>query len=91
MGGQVAFCRSHLVDPSPHKFPQAHEGVGGVGGRVIVIQRPGVFFGPVLEEHVPSPGSQRLVGLSHEIWRGDVRLRWGEGVHDERKMCEAFL
>jgi len=73
------------VDPSRHELTQAHEGVGGEGRGVLVVGRSGVFFGPVLEEHVPSSGSQRLVGLSHEVRRGDVCPWWGEGVEDERK------
>jgi len=54
VGGQVAFCRSHLVDPPRHKLSQAHEGVGAEGGGIFVVRRRGVFFGPFLEEHAPS-------------------------------------
>ena len=56
MGGQVAFRRSHLVDPSRYEFPQAHERVGVEGRGVVIVRRCGVFFGPVLEEHEPSSG-----------------------------------
>jgi len=56
VGGQVAFRRSDLVDSSRHEFTQAHEGVGVEGGGVVVIRGCGVLFGPVLEEHSPSPG-----------------------------------
>jgi len=57
VGGQVAFSRSHLVDPPRHKLSQAHEGVGGEGGGVVIVRRCWVFFGPFLEEHAPSSGS----------------------------------
>ena len=57
VGSQVAFCRAHLVDSPCHKFSQAHEGMGGEGGGVVVVRGRGVFLGPVLVEHVPSPGS----------------------------------
>ena len=56
VGSQIAFRRSHLMDSSCHKLPQAHEGVGGEGGGVVVVGRCGVFFGPILEEHEPSSG-----------------------------------
>ena len=56
VGGQVTFRRSHLVDSSCHKLSQAHEGVGGECGGVFVVRGCWVFFGPVLEKHVPSSG-----------------------------------
>ena len=56
VGSQVAFRRSHLMDSSCHKLPQAHEGVGGEGGGVVGVWRSGVFFRSILEKHVPSPG-----------------------------------
>jgi len=37
VGGQVALSRTHLVDPSCHKLPQAHERVWGEGGGVLVV------------------------------------------------------
>jgi len=54
--------------------------VRGEGGEVFVIRRCGGIGGPVLEEHVPSPGTQRLVGSSHEVRWGDVSPGWGRGV-----------
>ena len=39
VGGQVAFCHSHLVDSSHPKLPQAHEGVWREGGGVFVVWR----------------------------------------------------
>jgi len=56
VGGQIAFRRPHLVDPSRYELSQAHEGVGGERGGVIVVGGCGVLFGPVLEKHVPSSG-----------------------------------
>ena len=56
VGIQIAFRRSHLMDSSCHKLPQAHKGMGGEGGGVVVVAGCGVFFGPVLEEHEPSSG-----------------------------------
>ena len=56
VGGQVAFPCSHLVDSPRHELSQAHEGVGGEGGGVVVVRGCGVIFDPVLEKHVPSSG-----------------------------------
>ena len=57
VGGQVTFGSSHLVDPPCQEFSQAHEGVRGEGGWIFVIRGRGGIGGPVLEEHVPNPGS----------------------------------
>jgi len=56
VGGQVTFPRSHLMDSSRHKLPQAQEVVGGEGGGVVVVSRCGVFFCPILEKHVRRSG-----------------------------------
>jgi len=48
VGGQVAFPRSHLVDSPRHNLSQAHEGMGGEGGGVVVVGRCGVVSDPVL-------------------------------------------
>jgi len=56
VGGEVTFRRSDLVDPPCHKLSQAHKGVGGECGAVFVVRGCWVFFGPVLEKHVPSSG-----------------------------------
>jgi len=63
--GQVALCRSHLVDSPCHELSEAHEGVWGKVGGVVVVGGCGGVDGPILEEHVPSSGSQRLVGSFH--------------------------
>jgi len=57
VGSQIAFRRSHLMDSPCHKLPQAHKGMGGEGGGVVVVRGCGVFIGPVLEEHEPSSGT----------------------------------
>ena len=80
VGSQVAFRRSHLMDSSCHKLPQAHKGVGGEGGGVVVVRGRGVFIGPVLEEHESGSGPKRPVGLSHEVWGGNICAWRGEGV-----------
>ena len=72
VGGQVALCRSHLVDPTCHELPQAHEGLWGEGGGVLVVWGSGRIGGLVLEEHVPSAGPEGLVGLFHELGGRDV-------------------
>ena len=48
VGGQVAFPCPHLVDSPCHKLSQAHKGVGGEGGGVVVVRGCGVVFDPVL-------------------------------------------
>ena len=68
------------MDSPCHKLSKPHEGVRGEGGGVIVVRWGGVFGGPFLEKHVPGTGSQRSVGLLHEVWWWDVRSRWGKGV-----------
>jgi len=59
-----------LKDSPCHELPQPHEGVWGEGGGVFVVQGCWGVDGPVLEEHVPSAGSEGLVGLSHEFLGG---------------------
>jgi len=68
------------MDSSCHKLPQAHKGVGGDGVGVVVVRGRGVFIGPVLEEHEPSSGLKCQVGLSHEVWRGNIGAWGGESV-----------
>jgi len=80
VGGQVALCRSHLMDSAGHKLRQPHKGVWGEGGGVFVVRGGGIVGAPVLDEHVPSAGPQGLVGFSHEIRRGNIRSRSGRGV-----------
>jgi len=80
VGGQVTFCRLHLVDFSHYELPWTHEGVEGVGGGVLVVRGRGGIGGPVLEEHLPSSRSQRLVGFSHEIRWGNICPMWGRSV-----------
>jgi len=58
--------------------------VWGEGGGVLVVPERGVVGGPVLEEHVPSAGSERPVGSSHELWWGNVHSGWGGG-HEEQE------
>jgi len=65
--GQVAFCRSHLVDSPCHELSKTHEGVWGKGGGVVVVGGCGGVDGPILEEHVPSSDSKYLVGSFHEV------------------------
>jgi len=91
MGSQVTLSRPHLVDSSPHKFTQPHKGVWGKGGGVFVVRGRGIVGDPVLDEHVSSAGPEGLVGVSHEVWRGDFCSGWGGGVEYKRKACEAFL
>jgi len=70
VGGQPAFCRSHLVDPSCHKLSQTHEPVQGEGRGIVVIWGSGRIGGPVLEGHVSSVVSEGLIGFSHELGGG---------------------
>ena len=79
VGGQVAFRRSHLVNPSCSKLPQTHERVRGEGGRIVVVWGSGCVGGPVLEVHVPSACSKDLVGFSHELGWGDFQSQRGGG------------
>jgi len=54
--GEVAFCRSHLVDSSCHKLSETQEGVWRERGGISVVWGGGGVGGPVLEEHVSSAG-----------------------------------
>jgi len=44
-----------------------------------------------LGEHVSSAGPEGLVGLPHEVWRGNVRSGWGGGVKYKGKACKPLL
>jgi len=78
VGGQVAFCRSHLMDPSCHKPSWTHERMRGEGGGIVVVWGSGRIGSPVLQEHVPSTVSQGLLGFSHELGRGFLSPVEGE-------------
>jgi len=91
VGGQVTLRRPHLMDPPCHKLSQPHEGVWGKGGGVFVVWGRGIVCDPVLDEHVPSAGSEGLVGFSHEVRWGNISSGWGGGVKYKRKAREAAL
>ena len=57
---------------------------------MLVLMRGGGIGGPVLEKHVPSSGSQRPVGPSHEARWGNI-YRTGGGVQDKQEVCAALL
>jgi len=59
--------------------------VWGEGGGVPVVRGCGVAGGPVLEEHVPSAGSEGPVGSAHQLWWGNVRSGWGGGREQEEE------
>ena len=86
LGGQVAFCRLHLVDPPCYKLPQAHQRVWREGGEVVVVGGCGRVGGSVLEEHVPSAGHEGLVGLSHELGGGSLSCAGGGHVGREEQV-----
>jgi len=65
--------------------------VQGEGGEVFVVRGRGGLGGPILEEHVPSSGSARLVGSAHEIRGGNICAGRVRGMQDEREASEAFL
>jgi len=67
------------MDSTRHKFTQPHKAVWGQGRGVFVVRGCRIVGDPVLDEHVPSAGPEGLVGLSHEVWRGDLSSRWGGG------------
>jgi len=65
------------MDSSHHKLTQPHKEVRGKGGGIFVVRGRRIVGAPILDKHVPSPGPEGLVGLSHEVWWGDVRSGWG--------------
>ena len=91
VGGQVAFRRSPLVDPSCHKVPQAHEGMRREGGGIVVVWGSGYVGGPILEKHVPNAVSKGTVGFPHEFGGRDFCSRRCGGVKDQVEARKAFL
>jgi len=79
------------VDSSCHELPQAHERVGGEGGRVLGVGGCGGISGPVLKEHLLSAGSKSLVGPPQEFRREMFDLGGVGGVYDQWGACEAPL
>ena len=79
VGGQVTLPSSHLMDSPCHKLPKAHERVWGTGRVRLILWGSGCIGGPVMEEHVPIAGPERLVCSSHELRGGQVVL--GGGGH----------
>ena len=71
MGGRSTLTCSHLGDFPCHKPPQAHHGVRGEGGGVLVVWGSGRVGAPVSQRHVPSPVPKGPVGFSHEFGRGN--------------------
>jgi len=78
--GQIALCRSHLVDSSRHKLAQPHQGVWVEGGGVLVVRGRSIIAVPVLDKHVPGAGSEGQVSPFPEVRWGNVRPGWGGGV-----------
>jgi len=80
VGGQLTLLRSHLMDSSCHKLPQAHEGVRGKGGGILVVWGSGCIGCPVLEKHVHNAVPGGPVSFSHEFEGGDLCSWWRGGV-----------
>jgi len=80
VGGQVAPCRSPLVDAPCHELPQTHKRVRGEGRGELVIRGCGGVSGRVLEEHVSGAGTKGLESLSHELGGGGCGFRVGGGA-----------
>src|SRR5205807_6507889 len=69
MGGEVTLLGPHLVDTASHKFPEAHEGVGGQPeGERIIVWWGGEAL-PLLEQQAAGRSLQPSVGCSHYIVR----------------------
>ena len=49
-----------MVDCPCHELPQAHKGVWGEGGEILVLRGCEGVDGPVLEEHIRSAGPEGL-------------------------------
>ena len=79
MGVQVAFCRSHLVEPSCDKLSQTDERVRGEGRGIVVVWGSGRNGDPVLEEHVPNTVSKGLGGLAHHHGGFPFLMEGGHG------------
>jgi len=66
-------------------------GCGEREGGVLVVWGRRVVGGPVLEEHVPSAGSEGPVCSSHEFWWGNFHPGWGGGRVEQEEGAIALL
>jgi len=79
------------MDSPRHKLAQPHKGVRGKGRGVFLVWGPRIIGDPVLDEHVPSTGSEGLVGFSLEVGRGISVPGGGGGVEHQWEACETSL